>query len=409
MPSMACISRFPRHLFFRRMMELSLAITTCFIIILIGNDFSKYSNTASPDILRPRLISNSEEFSFNTGREKLILNWAGIGNKRKGILKPFEGHEVFSECEANNCRITTDRSQLGVADAVILRLIAKEVFDNILPPFRPNFQQVWIFFEQEPSVSKNIWQNYHIFDKLINATMTYRQDSDIFAPRIKIESKRRDIPESDIKRGIEFRKRSKMVAWFVSKCGTQSRRELYVRELSKYIDIDIYGECGTLKCPKFNADCEDILAQNYKFYLSFENSICEDYVTEKLLRPLKTNTIPVVIGGANYSSLLPKGSYIDAKQFSPKELAKYLKKIASDEELYSGYISWTKSHEIKQGHVGHVDLCALCKYMNQGQQIHKVYTNLTKWWMRCTSPVDYYKGIDIGPRLDSHGFPSNFD
>ena len=56
----------------------------------------------------------------------------------------------------------------------------------------------------------------------------------------------------------------------------------FVSNLQKYMSIDIYGKCGLLKCPGRMSDkCYRILERNYKFYLSFENDICSDYVTEK--------------------------------------------------------------------------------------------------------------------------------
>ena len=45
--------------------------------------------------------------------------------------------------------------------------------------------------------------------------------------------------------------------------------------LSNLMEIDIYGKCGTLKCPKFDIACYINMNQTYKFYLSFENSLCE--------------------------------------------------------------------------------------------------------------------------------------
>ena len=36
---------------------------------------------------------------------------------------------------------------------------------------------------------------------------------------------------------------------------------------------------------------------NYYFYLAFENSLCDEYITEKFFRTLKFNTVPVVMGG----------------------------------------------------------------------------------------------------------------
>ena len=97
------------------------------------------------------------------------------------------------------------------------------------------------------------------------------------------------------------------MAWFVGNCDTKSKRELYVKELQKYIDVDIYGKCGSLKCPdnpkvydpRMNKECYDMLEQNYKFYLSFENIFCKDYVTEKLF-----NILPLQVIGENVTLML---------------------------------------------------------------------------------------------------------
>lgn len=62
--------------------------------------------------------------------------------------------------------------------------------------------------------------------------------------------------------------KTKKVAWFVSNCSARNKRLQYAQELSKYIQVDIYGACGTFKCSRSNADkCFDILDRDYKFYL----------------------------------------------------------------------------------------------------------------------------------------------
>ena len=77
--------------------------------------------------------------------------------------------------------------------------------------------------------------------------------------------------------------KTKLAAWFVSNCHAQNGRGNYVKELQKYIDVDIYGTCGTLKCSRSSSQtCYDKLNNDYKFYLAFENSNCVDYITEKL-------------------------------------------------------------------------------------------------------------------------------
>ena len=61
---------------------------------------------------------------------------------------------------------------------------------------------------------------------------------------------------------------------------------------------------------------DEMLERDYKFYLSFENSICPDYVTEKFYNPLLFSTVPVVYGGADYEAVgAPPNSYIDVRNF----------------------------------------------------------------------------------------------
>ena len=57
----------------------------------------------------------------------------------------------------------------------------------------------------------------------------------------------------------------------------------YARELSLYIKVDIYGRCENLTCAQEYPDkCFKMLREKYKFYLAFENSNCQFYITEKL-------------------------------------------------------------------------------------------------------------------------------
>lgn len=83
------------------------------------------------------------------------------------------------------------------------------------------------------------------------------------------------------------RGKSKPVIWFVSNCRAKSGRLEYVKELSRHIGVDIYGKCGAFSCSR-GKDCfRDIVEPDYFFYLSFENTLCDDYVTEKLMNPLR--------------------------------------------------------------------------------------------------------------------------
>ena len=51
---------------------------------------------------------------------------------------------------------------------------------------------------------------------------------------------------------------------------------------ARYVSVDVYGVCGSKRCPRAESDrCRLILNNDYKFYLSFENSICDQYITDK--------------------------------------------------------------------------------------------------------------------------------
>jgi alpha-1,3-fucosyltransferase len=114
-------------------------------------------------------------------------------------------------------------------------------------------------------------------------------------------------------------KKTKMVAWFVSHCRTESLREKYFQWLGQHVPIDTYGSCGSLKCVPVRSDECDKLLDSYKFYVAAENALCPDYVTEKFYRALAADIVPIVYGGADYSPYAPPSSYIDAGDFkSPK-------------------------------------------------------------------------------------------
>ena len=45
-----------------------------------------------------------------------------------------------------------------------------------------------------------------------------------------------------------------------------------------------------------DSQCYDSLWDNYKFYLAFENSDCNHYITEKFWNALANGVVPIVYG-----------------------------------------------------------------------------------------------------------------
>ena len=175
-------------------------------------------------------------------------------------------------------------------------------------------------------------------------------------------------------------KRKKTIAWVVSRCYSESYREDYVKELKKYIDVDVYGKCG-MEC-KSNI-CFEQIQQNYKFYLSFENSFARDYATEKFFLRMKDNLIPIVLGQANYSRIAPPHSYLDVFQYkSPKELADHLHRLDKNDSEYLTFFWWKDFYQVGTRSVMNMVFCDLCaKLHGKGIQTEpRSYPNFGQWW-----------------------------
>ena len=93
-----------------------------------------------------------------------------------------------------------------------------------------------------------------------------------------------------------------------------------------------------------------------QFYLSLENSLCKDYITEKFWKILPYNVIPIVLNGVNMTSIAPPHSYIDISDFSNfhglyafnelflflfiAEFAQYVLTVSKSPSLFASYFWW---------------------------------------------------------------------
>ena len=76
-------------------------------------------------------------------------------------------------------------------------------------------------------------------------------------------------------------------------------------------------------------------------YLSFENTIQDGYVTEKLLETLALPTLPVYYGAPNVPNITISPSFIKATDFkTPESLATYLLYLDANPIEYNRYHEW---------------------------------------------------------------------
>ncbi|KAI5639818.1 glycosyltransferase family 10 (fucosyltransferase) c-term domain-containing protein [Phthorimaea operculella] len=333
-------------------------------------------------------------------------------------MEPFiiGGREPFiqNNCSFTNCFVTSDRNHFNDVryfDAIVFHgpdfWYIPALLDG-LPRLRSR-KQMYVYCSAESA------DNYAFCDEEIddffNVTWTYRLNSDLPAPYLIVTDKtgaiigpkeimhwkdqKTMLPiDESIKKKLQ--KKSKAVAWLVSICKTASEREKYVTGLNNalkpyWLTVDIFGKCGSMpyKCGRPDLmlpDCWEMIEEEYYFYLSFENSFDEDYVTEKLLYPLQHYTVPIVYGGANYTRFVPDGAYINAKGMAPTKLAKEIHDIITDQERYYGFFKWHNyySYHHPTAFEDTNPICSFCKMLNRGVKgikgAKQTYHSFRKWW-----------------------------
>lgn len=330
-----------------------------------------------------------EDVGTPQDRNFTILLWHYVEFTEKRLIYRFGDVKVdpFDDCSVHNCRITYEESAAATADAIYIhfhRTLGPHTF-----PKRSGPDQVWIWGTDE-SPQHNFWKakdkNLKHYNGYFNWSMTFRMDSEVPVPY----GRTLRLPDNQTAPELEdlFAKKPKLAAAMMTNCGQSSNDRLpYIRHLQKLMKVDFYGRCGGLQCPgHFRKDCE--VLDQYKFYLSFENSNCHDYITEKVWwNALQKKAVPVVMGGRaeDYRRLLPPGSFIHVDDFeTPKDLAEYLKSLASDRDSYLQFHQWRRQFEVVQEHgyfgapVYHY--CRICEALNYNARTPTTYNDLEAFW-----------------------------
>ncbi|KAH7702075.1 Fucosyl transferase family protein [Aphelenchoides avenae] len=195
--------------------------------------------------------------------------------------------------------------------------------------------------------------------------MTHRKDSDVFYPYDWFQPENgtgEALRESETWTEQEVLRRvmlkTEPVVQFVSNCKTWSKREAFVAELSKHINVTQYGACGDDSCPGKECLLEKI--ERYYFYLAFENSVCRDYVTEKFWTAVKNLVVPIVLSREVMDGIAPADSFIAVDDFnSTQELVARLNDLINNGDDYMKYFEWTKHYRRTPARLS--PLCDLCR------------------------------------------------
>lgn len=352
-------------------------------------------------------LSNPKE-SIDTLEIKNILYYTPFWNhKDYGFGLGTDPFVQKCSGRAQRCFVTDDRQHLesmGDFDAVIFHAVDFQTSEiPRIQQWRKQHQR-FVYFNME---SPQTYSSLSSPNNFYNWTITYRQDSDIpkpagwfeltsspkiYAPPLQtgpwpIMYNQDDFLKQDLSSLTHLAQRPKKVAWIVSKCNTASRRNDYVRKLSKYIGVDIFGKCGTTPCDLTHQqgkntfdNCTLAVQREYKFYLGFENTLCKDYATEKFFSRVN-NSVVIVMGATNYTQVAPPRSFINVMDHAgPKELADYLLKLDQNDDMYLSYFWWKQYYTVKYGNdVQHQAFCRLCDKLHEKNEPAKSYADLHDW------------------------------
>ncbi|XP_059167229.1 uncharacterized protein LOC131949380 [Physella acuta] len=302
----------------------------------------------------------------------------------------LQGHLYEApRCPVKKCVFTlgnaTEDTDVYMVTGVLLK-------DTTLPAQRwPG--QLYVVYATESAVHyrSDITQENSTWRHAFNLTVTHRSDADLHYPYGRLLYS----PLSADQKPDYYelaRKKKRTIVWMVSHCSTQSKRELYVREMQKYVNITIIGRCGGLdpNCPrKDTGPCIHDIFKDYLFYLSFENSICHEYMTEKVFKVYLQTTaiIPVVRGGSDYARLLPANTFIDADWFqTPKDLALFLAALGRDLKTYSRMLELKSSYKTLPRFRLFCELCRSLVYQLVRPKVYDIKTWLDA---ACREPKNF--------------------
>ncbi|XP_050410873.1 alpha-(1,3)-fucosyltransferase C [Patella vulgata] len=334
------------------------------------NDTSKI-NYNYPKIFPERYVSKREI--------KRILFWTkDYGSITWQTFGHYSIRDAFKGCAVSKCIVTADKALVSESDALLFH--PPDFITTFSLPSVRFPEQIYIYASMEPPPNHYL-MNLRKYSNFFNWTLGYRSDMDIlhtYGHLKKLPSVNKSVEQ------IDFSKhKTHKVVWAVGNCYPYSPRQLTAQELSKYIDVDVIGHCGKTYPKCSGVICPEVLGK-YKFYLSFENSLCKDYVTEKFWNALVREQIPIVRGGADYTKIAPPNSFINVLDFpNIKKLAEYIHYLDKNHTAYNEYFKWRSHFEI-----GYTDWrCELCKALHDTSRPAQMYTDLYRWMSEENCPV----------------------
>ena len=324
------------------------------------------------------------------GSTKVILFWTGFYDTS---LK-WKTRMGEIDCgQQMKCFLTPNHSMYKESNALIFHHRCLTWLENITQLSKEKHRilnQRWVLYNRESAWWEPKGSDLKVANELLNWTMGFRRDDDIYIPTAIVR-------RGQYRNGFDpnrnyMASKTGHVAALMSMCrfrGGYRQRSLYINLLKKSgLEIDMYGKCGE-RCGS-HKKCSEVI-RTFKFVLAIENSLCDDYISEKpYINGLQLGTVPIVLSKANVSqpSVLPPGSFIDASQFPQvSALVKYVNKVGKHPRMYNNFFKWRAKWSFRiiseaEGQILFPDdyFCPLCKKLHDNGEPLKIIKELQQWY-----------------------------
>lgn len=368
----------------------------------IGKDFNTYLS----DYFQLWSGYDVKRHSSLSADIPIIVWWSRAGSLNPhGLSKSGPSYARLTCPNGASCYSTIHRSPKIMSDirtrGILFYGSDFEPIDLPLPRLK---HHEWAIIHEESPLNNYILTHYPMI-RLFNHTATFKRDSDYplstqYIPMSDYFLNRK--PVSTPTKNEEKKSRGLApVVYVQSHCDTPSDRDSFVKEFMKYIAVDSYGAClhnknlppnllepaATFEHPDFL----DLLSV-YKFNLAFENAYCDDYMTEKIMRPLHVGVVPIYKGSPVVQDWMPNNHtviYVD-RFSSPKELADFIKYLDNNDEEYDKYLEFKHERNENKFFLEHMSKrewsagetqsdffrgfeCYLCKQLQDRMDAEKVH------------------------------------
>jgi hypothetical protein len=283
---------------------------------------------------------------------------------------PGCGDPIKVDC-GGACEFTSDQTRLAQATAVLFHIPTLRRIP--LPPKHPG--QRWVAWSLESVV------NYPelgdpVFMRQFEITMTYRRDATVWWPYFEPGT------AAALLRPSRHKTESSPLVYFRSSMVDRCGRTAYAAALMRRVKVDSFGSVlHNRDLPEPDRGRETVLSMTarYKFALVLENSIAEDYVSEKFFYALISGSVPVYRGAPNIAAFAPGSRcFINSADFAePAELAAYLNWLNEHDEAYQEYLAWrhkglSPSFEALVESVREPAPCRLCEHLRRAERFNLV-------------------------------------